>query len=805
MSSKNRKRKPPAGPAGGIPRDMIMRWLPWGAAALFLLFGIYEFNEQPSLSGDNAQFMVLGQSVAMGKGLSHINEGTPSPHTKYPFLFPVMLGGIHLLFPFSWVAPKVLVLLLGVFGTYFLARVLLREYPVPIALSAIALTVVSPEILKYSHFVLSEVPYYFVSFVALFFYSRWRQHERKLDLAIAFLLAIVSYYTRTIGITLVLAIIVSEVLQKRVRMSAILLVAFVALAAPWAMRNQAVGTGDSYASQFLRSNPYDFESPQLTPVELVTVRMKENIRKYVTKEYPIGVLTWYQTIPGLPPLAAGVIISLLTLFGLARALGQHRDILAVYAAVYIGVCLVWPEVWASLRFLVPLLPLLLLFLLLGVDGLFSFASRAPWRAWVVPATAAALVIPALMTNVRLANAPQSYPANWRNYFAIADYARESTDPDALIIARKPYLFYLRSQRKTQVYLWSYDRDKVFRDFVENDVDYVVISQLSGDRIEIPDSDDSGASRVFRADRGSAGSPNVAAQADKGLVLKVLVTTIYYPPRLGGIENHVYYLCRGLVQRGVETSIVTSRTEPGSLEQEEEPGYRVRRVPLPGRNALGWIVNAALSLGPANRWGRDADIIHAHTFQSVLPVLPTKRKRKIPLVVTIHSSHFLKMVPKPHWRFVFKKLLGPADLILATSVELADRCREILPDTRVHEIVNGIDTDLFQPVTPTIERRNGRKILVTTRRLVEKKRRTISDRRDAGHSREDACRPLSGRHRTRARGSRRPHRALRDRRPCTLSRRCRESQVARYSECGGRRRDSVTHGSHLSFGTRGDVV
>ncbi|NNE10157.1 MAG: glycosyltransferase family 4 protein [Gemmatimonadetes bacterium] len=202
-------------------------------------------------------------------------------------------------------------------------------------------------------------------------------------------------------------------------------------------------------------------------------------------------------------------------------------------------------------------------------------------------------------------------------------------------------------------------------------------------------------------------------------MKVLVTTIYYPPRLGGIENHVYYLCRGLVGRGVETSIVTSRTEPGSLETDEEPLYRVKRVPLPGRNALGWIVNAALSLGPANRWGRDADIIHAHTFQSVLPVLPTKHRRKIPLVVTIHSSHFLKMVPKPHWRFVFKKLLGPADLILATSVELADRCREILPDTRVHEIVNGIDTDLFQPVEPTIARKDDRKILVATRRLVEK--------------------------------------------------------------------------------------
>ncbi|NNE08195.1 MAG: hypothetical protein HKN20_06495 [Gemmatimonadetes bacterium] len=255
MSSKKRRRKTPAGPAGGIPRAAILRRLPWIAAGLFLLFAIYEFDEQPTLSGDNAQFVVLGQSIAMGKGLSHINEGTPSAHTKYPFLFPVMLAGVHLLFPFSWVAPKALVLLLGVFGTYFLARVLLREYPPSIALSAIALTVVSPEILKYSHFVLSEVPYYFVSFVALFFYSRWRESANLRDLAIAFLLAVVSYYTRTIGITLVLAVVASEALQKRFKTSAVLLVAFVVLAAPWAMRNQAVGTGYSYVYILISSYP----------------------------------------------------------------------------------------------------------------------------------------------------------------------------------------------------------------------------------------------------------------------------------------------------------------------------------------------------------------------------------------------------------------------------------------------------------------------------------------------------------------------------------------------------------------------
>ncbi len=202
-------------------------------------------------------------------------------------------------------------------------------------------------------------------------------------------------------------------------------------------------------------------------------------------------------------------------------------------------------------------------------------------------------------------------------------------------------------------------------------------------------------------------------------MKLLVTTIYYPPRLGGIENHVYYLCRGLVKRGCDVSVVTSRTEPGSSRREREERYSVERLPLPGRNMPGWVVNAVASLAPAIRSGWNADVIHAHTFQSVLPVLLPRLFRRTPLVVTIHSSHFLRMVKKPLWRKVFRLLLAPADLILATSVELADACRLVAPRTAIEEIVNGIDTDLFKQCEPSVKRKEGRKILVATRRLVKK--------------------------------------------------------------------------------------
>ena len=202
-------------------------------------------------------------------------------------------------------------------------------------------------------------------------------------------------------------------------------------------------------------------------------------------------------------------------------------------------------------------------------------------------------------------------------------------------------------------------------------------------------------------------------------MRIFVQTISAPPRLGGSENHASYPSRGLARAGHDVSVVTSRTERGSPSREREGSMTIRRIACPGRNLLGWMWNAVASFPAALAGAWNADVMHAHTFQAVPPTLPVRLLRRTPLVVTIHSSHFLRMVKKRPWRALFRLLLAPADLILTTSVELADACRLVAPEKPIHEVVNGIDTDLFRPAPPSIARREGRRILVATRRLVEK--------------------------------------------------------------------------------------
>ncbi|MEO2158659.1 MAG: glycosyltransferase, partial [bacterium] len=60
-------------------------------------------------------------------------------------------------------------------------------------------------------------------------------------------------------------------------------------------------------------------------------------------------------------------------------------------------------------------------------------------------------------------------------------------------------------------------------------------------------------------------------------MKIVMHCLYFPPEIGGLESHVYYLCKGLVEAGSEVSIVTSSSQEGLPEQEIVQGIKVYRT------------------------------------------------------------------------------------------------------------------------------------------------------------------------------------------------------------------------------------
>jgi glycosyltransferase involved in cell wall biosynthesis len=196
--------------------------------------------------------------------------------------------------------------------------------------------------------------------------------------------------------------------------------------------------------------------------------------------------------------------------------------------------------------------------------------------------------------------------------------------------------------------------------------------------------------------------------------------VYFPPEIGGLESHVFHLCRALAGMGHRVSIVTSRSQPGLPRRETMDGVEVHRTWFPGRSPLGWGAHALFSTPATAELARGADILHAQAFASVLPVLLGRRDRRQPVVTTWHTSHFLMRADSGFWRPIFRRMIEAVDHNLAASSEIAQVGERIAPGTRVEALTNGVETERFAPVAPALPAPEaGRRRLVVPRRLFPK--------------------------------------------------------------------------------------
>ena len=198
-------------------------------------------------------------------------------------------------------------------------------------------------------------------------------------------------------------------------------------------------------------------------------------------------------------------------------------------------------------------------------------------------------------------------------------------------------------------------------------------------------------------------------------------SVYFPPEVGGLESHVFHLCRGLAARGHQVGVVTSMSMPGLPHTETMDGVRVWRTVLPARNTVGWALHAFGSMPRFGGLARRADILHAQDIAAVLPCMVAQRAAGgVPFVTTYHTSHFLLRAESPFWRPVFKRFIAAADHNLAASTEIAEVARSIDPASRVEPLTNGVETALFRRTTPTLPSpAPGRKRLLVPRRLFHK--------------------------------------------------------------------------------------
>ena len=460
---------------------------PVAAALLALSLGAWTFDFKLSISGDNAEFITLSRSLAKGEGMSYINLPEPTVSTKYPPGFPLALAPISALFGDSvwgdraipdYVIMKMLVVLTfaGAGACLFLlARDLVGETGA-IAISLVGIT--NPLMLSFASQVMSEIPYTLWSLLALWLLHRglaqpgWRDN-RWLWAGLA--AALMAYYTRSVGICLIAAVIGLMIMRRDWSRALFATVVCAATMAPWSIRNYLVG-GSLYMDVLTLGNPY---RPELGRLDLprLLLRMKIHLGNYLDGHLVEATLPMFLDVPAIISVLAVVLASASIVISVYCLWRRRHLLLWLYCALVTITLLLWP--WSGPRFLVPIIPICCL---LTVDVATEIASRIKARGshlfrYLGGAAVAVVVLFNAYAMIGLwSQSSADYVPRWRTYYEAALWLRATTPEDKIVSCRKPFWMYVVSGRRSMAF--AFDKPEVLLAQLERDgIDYVIVDQL----------------------------------------------------------------------------------------------------------------------------------------------------------------------------------------------------------------------------------------------------------------------------------------------------------------------------------------
>jgi len=428
--------------------------------------------------------MILAESIGTGQGYRDLHIVGAPLHAKYPPLYPAALAVVRSLGG-GLSAFKALSVAFTAASLAFLFLIGRRRLGTETALLVSAVAALNPVLLEYSHWVLSEAAFVLLVLAALWAIDRDDDAWGWIGVAVA--AAVLSYFTRSAGLALLLALFVSVGWRRRWRQFGVVgLVTLAAVGTWWRWVAKAVASGaEGYGTEFFRINPYTADEGFLGPVGLL-VRVLGNAWTYVIEVVPEALAGRGSGVISAIAVIAGLLVVGSALLAWWRGI-RRGGALELFALFYTGLILVWPALWTDERFLLPLLPVLLILSAGGIHDAFALVDRKP-PGWTLPLVAACLMGLAIPGNVQRISATGTcrgeyqrgddlacYNPMWRSFVESARWVRDETPADAVVVSRKPRLFYYFARRRTAPFPLFGDDGAKLAAFESAGASYVVVS------------------------------------------------------------------------------------------------------------------------------------------------------------------------------------------------------------------------------------------------------------------------------------------------------------------------------------------
>lgn len=231
------------------------------------------------------------------------------------------------------------------------------------------------------------------------------------------------------------------------------------------MRISQASTSGGYLDQLLAKNPYQMELGRVGFVEML-IRIWDNFVFYLFTIVPATILPLLKS--ELILFFVGMIVLALVIAGVINTF-NYFALIDAYFIISMLVLFIWPRVWSSERFFLPIIPFFAIYFFKGIILL----QKKLKAKYFLPASVGLtiflnilVIMPQIRTSIATnlaylrGNHYAGYPLDWQRYFEMINWIDKNIPEDKVIMARKPEFVYLLSGHKSFYYPFTLDTGEI---------------------------------------------------------------------------------------------------------------------------------------------------------------------------------------------------------------------------------------------------------------------------------------------------------------------------------------------------------
>jgi 4-amino-4-deoxy-L-arabinose transferase-like glycosyltransferase len=343
----------------------------------------------------------------------------------------------------------------------------------------------NPWTVEYSGLILTDMPYLFFTLACFVFFKKYEEEKKRHLLVLSNLFAGVCLFTRPFGITLCGALFAFEAIKRRWRDALLVIAVLLILLMPFLVHIKEISS--VYVGEFLMKRDYYMSERKGTPAPNLIRRAGYNLLVYTGNYLPdiIARPAVSAIDPRLPdkrinPLfllkfVFGVFIGGLVALGFFRTSRERFYPYHLYALFHLMMNLVH-SVYVA-RYLVSLLPFIVLFLVAGVAA--AAEKFLPARPKAVAVFAAILIALSVAgAGQQVVHARTGHlPPEAKSFVECNDWLKANLPKDAVVLSRKPSYTKVYTGRETVGYKFIDDPDEQLAYISDRLVDYVIVGDL----------------------------------------------------------------------------------------------------------------------------------------------------------------------------------------------------------------------------------------------------------------------------------------------------------------------------------------